>query len=158
MNTKLLKTGDEAPLFCLPDKENNIICLKQFRGKWVVLYFYPKDNTKGCTLEGIDFSKSLKDFTKNSAVIVGISPDTPECHQKFVKKHSLTVTLLSDPEHELIEMYNAWQLKKSYGREYFGVERSTFLINPEGVIEYIWRKVKVDGHVRDVFQKLHDIQ
>ncbi len=158
MNTKLLKIGDEAPLFCLPDKENNTIRLEQFRGKWVVIYFYPKDNTKGCTLEGIDFSKLLKDFQKNNAVIIGISPDSPENHLNFAKTHTLTVTLLSDPKHEVIEMYDAWQLKKRYGKEYFGVKRSTFLINPEGIIEYIWQKVKVNGHVKDVFQKLHNTQ
>ena len=156
MNTKLLKIGDEAPLFCLPDKENNAICPEQFRGKWIVVYFYPKDNTQGCTLEGIDFSKSLNDFKNNNAIIVGISPDTPDCHLNFAKKHDLTVILLSDPGHEVIEMYGVWHLKKRYGREYYGIERSTFLINPDGIIEYIWRKVKVDGHVKDVFQKLQD--
>jgi peroxiredoxin Q/BCP len=151
------EVGDEAISFCLPNQENQEICLENFRGKWVILYFYPRDNTSGCTREALDFTSNLGEFEKLNATIIGVSPDTVKSHIKFMLKHQLKVTLLSDPEHRVIEAYGAWGLKKRYGREYHGVIRSTFLINPEGKIEHIWRNVKVKGHVEDVLNTLREL-
>jgi len=148
------KAGQKAPEFCLPDSDENKVCLSQFRGQWVVLYFYPKDNTSGCTLEAVDFTRASGDFRKYNAAILGISPDSAKSHCRFRDKHDLKITLLSDTEHDVLEKYGVWSLKKMYGREYFGVIRSTFLIDPEGMIKNIWRKVKVSGHVEAVLEQL----
>lgn len=140
------KIGEKAPEFCLPDAHNKRICLKDFRGKWIVLYFYPKDNTSGCTREAVDFTANIKDFKKMNAVVVGISPDSITSHMKFIDKHSLRVILLSDPEHEVLKEYGVWQKKSMYGREYYGVVRTTFVIDPKGIIRQKWDKVRVAGH------------
>ena len=153
----MVDQGDKAPQFCLPDKDKQQVCLKDFSSKWVVLYFYPKDNTSGCTLEAIHFTNSRKDFEKLNAVILGISPDSPESHCKFAEKHELGITLLSDAEHKALESYGVWQKKKVYGREFLGVVRSTFLVDPEGKIRHVWRKVKVTGHVEEVKQVLQGL-
>ena len=150
--------GKKAPGFCLPDENGREICLDDFKGKWVVLYFYPKDNTSGCTMEAKDFSSNMEKFEEMNAVVIGISPDSQESHKKFREKHGLNVILLSDESHEVMEKYGVWQLKKMYGREYYGVVRSTFLINPEGNIVHEWRKVRVKGHVDDVLRKLEEMQ
>ncbi len=150
--------GQKAPDFCLNDKDGNKVCLKDYRGKWVVLYFYPKDNTPGCTKESIAFSEELEKIKELNAEVLGISPDSEKSHMKFADKHNLKVTLLSDPEKEVLKSYNVWQLKKMFGREVYGVVRSTFLINPEGNIEKAWNKVKVNGHVEDVVCSLKDNQ
>ncbi len=150
--------GEKAPEFCLPDQDGKEVCLKDFRGKWVVLYFYPKDNTSGCTREAIDFTENLKDFEKLDAVVLGVSKDSVKSHKKFQEKHGLKITLLSDPEHRVIEAYGAWKLKKRYGREYYGTERSTFIIDPEGVIRHEWRNVKVKGHVGEVKETLKKLR
>lgn len=152
----MLKEGDKAPDFCLPDQNNKEVCLKDFKGKWVVLYFYPKDNTSGCTMEAMDFSQNLDEFKKMHAVILGVSPDSTKSHVNFMQKHKLTVTLLSDSEHQVLEKYGVWQKKKMYGREYYGVVRTTFLIDPEGKIAHIWEKVKVKGHAEEVKCELRD--
>ncbi len=152
-----LKVGDKAPDFCLPDKDGNEVCLKDFRGKWVVLYFYPKDNTSGCTKEAIGFTEQLDEFKKLNAEVVGISKDSIKSHQNFAQKHGLKIILLSDPEHRVIEQYGAWKLKKRYGREYYGTQRSTFLIDPDGIIRHIWPNVKVKGHVEDVLNRLKEL-
>ncbi len=152
-----VEIGDEAINFCLPDKDEKQVCLEDFRGKWIVLYFYPKDNTSGCTREAKDFTTLLEEFEKNNAVIIGISPDPPKKHLSFIMKHELKVLLLSDTEHKVLEQYGAWQLKKMYGREYMGVVRSTFLIDPEGKIAYAWRKVRVKGHAEAVLKKLIEL-
>jgi peroxiredoxin Q/BCP len=149
-----LKSGESAPDFCLSDTEQNQVCLNDFQGKWVVLYFYPKDNTSGCTLEAINFTKAIAEFEKLNAAVVGISPDSVKSHCNFRDKHELKVTLLSDPDHKALESYGVWSLKKMYGKEYFGVVRSTFLIDPEGRIAEIWRKVNVPGHIETVLKKL----
>ena len=146
------KTAD----FCLLDENGEKICLDNYRGKWIVLYFYPKDNTSGCTKEAIDFTRYIEEFNKLDATIIGVSPDSPESHKKFIEKHGLKIKLLSDKDHKILEKYDVWQLKKMYGREYYGVIRSTFLINPEGEIIYEWRKVKVNGHVEEVLEKLKE--
>ncbi len=153
----MLNTGDVAPDFCLENQFEETICLHDLKGKWVVLYFYPKDNTSGCTREAVEFTEHLKEFEKLGAVIIGISKDSVKSHKKFVEKHHLKITLLSDPEHKVIEKYGAWKLKKRYGREYYGTERSTFLIDPDGIVRHIWRNVKVKGHVEEVKSILEQI-
>jgi peroxiredoxin Q/BCP len=152
-----MEIGSEVPLFCLPDRTGKQQCLSDFTGKWVVLYFYPKDNTSGCTREAIEFSEQLPDFAKQDAAIIGISPDSPASHQKFAEKHQLSVLLLSDESHEVAEKYGVWKLKRMYGREYYGIERSTFLITPQGKLANEWRKVKVGGHVDAVKQTLETL-
>lgn len=153
-----LKIGEPAPDFCLPDPEEGEICLADQRGKWVVLYFYPKDNTKGCTLEALEFTAAEDEFKEKNAVILAASPDSLKSHTKFRDKHNLTISLLSDPKKETLQAYGAWQLKKMYGREYMGVMRSTYIIDPEGKIAYIWPKVRVNGHVEAVMEKLVELQ
>jgi len=154
----MLKNGDTAITFCLPDENEKKVCLDDFKGKWIVLYFYPKDDTSGCTLEAIDFTKELEAFKKMNARIIGISPDSPKSHCSFREKHDLRITLLSDEKHDVIEKYSVWVLKKMYGREYYGVERSTFLIDPKGKIANAWRKVSAKGHVPEVRGKLTELQ
>jgi len=153
-----LEVGVEAPKFCLPDKDNNEVCLKDFKGKYVVLYFYPKDNTPGCTTEAIGFTGILSELQKLDAVVIGISPDSPESHAKFIEKKDLKVTLLSDIEKLVINAYGKWGKKKFKGKEYLGVIRSTFLIDPEGKIIHIWPKVSVKGHPEEVKQVLEDLK
>jgi peroxiredoxin Q/BCP len=154
----MVKIGDFAPDVCLVNQTDEEICLKDLKGKWVVLYFYPKDNTSGCTLEAKDFTYAVKEFEKLGAKIVGVSPDSTKSHQNFIAKHSLAINLLSDTDHKTLEKYGAWGKKKLYGREFFGVVRSTYLINPEGKIEYVWPKVKVKGHVDEVLMKLKELK
>ena len=143
---KKLKVGDKAPGFCLPDAKNNMVCLKDFKGKWLVLYFYPKDNTSGCTKEAVDFTSYIKDFKKMNATVVGVNPDSVSSHMNFIDKHGLEVILLSNPEHDVLKKYGVWQKKSMYGREYYGVVRTTFVIDPKGRIKQKWEKVKVAGH------------
>ncbi|RMG67062.1 MAG: peroxiredoxin [Calditrichaeota bacterium] len=153
-----LKPGMPAPDFVLKDASETSVQLSSYRGRWVVLYFYPRDNTSGCTLEAIDFTRALPEFEKLNAVVLGVSPDSCLSHQKFARKHDLRVTLLSDPDHQALEAYGVWQKKRQYGREYFGVVRSTFLIDPEGVVREVWRNVRVKGHVEAVLNRLKEIQ
>ena len=142
--------------FCLEDFEEKKHCIDDFKGKWIVLYFYPKDNTSGCTKEAIGFTEQKDEFEKLGAMIIGISPDSPKSHKKFIDKHNLNILLLSDPEHKILEKFGAWQLKKMYGREYYGVVRSTFLISPEGEIVAEWKKVRVKEHLEAVLEKLRE--
>jgi len=153
----LLEAGSKAPVFELANQEGKKINLKNYAGQWVVLYFYPKDNTSGCTKEAIAFSEMVKDFKDKKAVIFGVSPDSEKSHQRFVEKHGLKVELLSDPDHAVCEAFGVWQLKKMCGRESMGVVRSTFIINPQGAIEKCWAKVKVDGHAENVYQSLCEL-
>ncbi|MBY8992560.1 MAG: thioredoxin-dependent thiol peroxidase [Candidatus Lokiarchaeota archaeon] len=145
-----LKVGAEAPKFCLPDKDDKEVCLDNFEGKFVILYFYPKDNTPGCTTEAIGFTGILPQLEKLDAVVIGISPDSPESHAKFIEKKNLKVVLLSDVDKKVIKEYGKWAMKKFKGKEYMGVVRSTFLIDPKGKIVHIWPRVSVDGHPEDV--------
>lgn len=147
---KKLNVGNKAPEFCLPDARGNKVCLKDFTGKWLVLYFYPKDNTSGCTREAVDFTSIIKDFNKMNATVVGVSPDSVASHLNFASKHGLKVLLLSDTEHEVLKKYGVWQKKSMYGREYYGVVRTTFVIDPQGKIKQRWEKVKVAGHAEAV--------
>ncbi len=153
-----LKEGDEAPSFCLPDKDDRAICLTDFKGKWIVLYFYPKDNTSGCTREAVEFTGAIDEFETLNTVVLGVSPDSVERHLKFAEKHNLGVTLLSDVEHNVLEAYGVWQQKKMYGREFWGVVRSTFLIDPDGKVAHLWRKVKVKEHVEAVKSRVLEVQ
>jgi peroxiredoxin Q/BCP len=149
-----LKSGDKAPEFTLPDKNGKDVSLKDFRGKRVIVYFYPKDDTPGCTMEAKHFTDSIEEFAQLDAVILGISTDTPESHVKFTDKHNLKVTLLSDIEHKVLTAYGAWGIKKMYGKEYWGTIRSTFLVDSEGKIAESWYNVKVKGHVDSVKEAL----
>ncbi len=150
--------GDMAPDFCLPSDSGDEVCLRDFRGKWVVLYFYPKDNTSGCTREAVDFTSRLNDFLSLNAVVIGVSPDPVSSHRKFREKHGLKVMLLSDVDRKVLEMYGALGLKKRFGKEYLGVIRSTFLIDPEGRVRKVWRNVRVNGHVDEVLETLKSLQ
>ena len=145
-----LKVGDIAPEFCLPDKDNKEVCLKDLKGKYVIVYFYPRDNTPGCTIEAIGFTGILPEFQKLNAEVVGISPDSPESHAKFIEKKNLKVILLSDMNKEVLKKYGAWGSKAYRSKTYMGVTRSTYLVNPEGKISYMWPKVRVKGHVEEV--------
>ncbi len=143
-----------APPFQLANQSEEIITLSDFQGQWLILYFYPKDNTPGCTTEAVDFTALLPEFTKLSATVVGISPDSIPSHSKFVSKKNLHITLLSDPDHHVAEAYGVWQLKKFMGREYMGIVRSTFAISPQGNIAFIWTSVKVKDHAAAVLEWL----
>ena len=153
-----VEANSEAPGFCLQNQEAEEICLKDLRGQWVILYFYPKDNTKGCTLEAIDFTMNKERIEEMGATVLGVSPDSVKSHRGFCDKHGLTITLLSDPDHTVLEKYGVWQLKKMYGREFHGVVRSTFLIDPTGHVAHVWKKVRVADHVEAVIAKLIELQ
>lgn len=153
----MVEEGTKAPPFCLKDSTGRERCLEEFTGKWVVLYFYPKDNTSGCTLEAIEFSALEEEFKNLGAVVIGISPDTCESHARFIGKHNLTVLLLSDPEKKVLEPYGAWRLKKMYGRESMGVARSTVLVSPRGEVAKTWKSVKAAGHAAKVLEALKGI-
>lgn len=144
----------EAPNFTLRNEQGEDVSLSDYRGKYVVLYFYPKDATPGCTTEACDFRDAYEDFSALNAVILGVSPDDEKKHTKFIDKHGLPFSLLVDSEHTVAEQYGVWVLKKMYGREYMGIERSTFLIDEEGKVIGEWRKVKVKGHIADVLSTL----
>ncbi|WP_323761389.1 peroxiredoxin [Maricaulis sp.] len=147
-----LKTGDLAPTFKLPADGGGMIDLADLRGQIVVLYMYPKDDTPGCTTQALDFTAASAAFGDAGAVIIGLSKDSVKRHDNFKAKHGLEVSLVSDPEASVIEAYGSWVLKKLYGREYMGIDRSTFLIDREGRLARIWHKVKVKGHVDDVLE------
>ncbi|WDL74657.1 thioredoxin-dependent thiol peroxidase [Helicobacter winghamensis] len=152
-----LKINEEAPLFSLPNQDNAEISLRDFRGSFVVLYFYPKDKTPGCTTEACDFRDSIQSFNKLNAVVLGVSPDSVKSHQSFIEKERLNFTLLSDNQKVVLKSYGAWGLKKLYGKEYEGVIRSTFIINPEGKIAFFWKNVKVNGHIEAIKEKLKEL-
>lgn len=137
----------KAPQFELPASNGEIVKLSDFKGKNVVLYFYPKDMTPGCTTEACDFRDHHESFKGLNAVILGVSPDPVDRHEKFIEKHGLPFLLLADENHKTAEDYGVWTLKKNFGKEYMGIERSTFLIDKEGNLAKEWRKVKVKGHV-----------
>ncbi|MBS3060342.1 MAG: thioredoxin-dependent thiol peroxidase [DPANN group archaeon] len=148
------KVGGKAPEFTLKNQDHKPAFLKDFAGKWLVLYFYPKDNTSGCTAEAIDFTNELTKINSIGANVLGVSPDSEDSHCKFRDRHSLKVTLLSDPDKTVLEKYGVWQEKSMYGRKYMGVVRTTFLIDPQGKVAHVWEKVKVPGHVQDVIDTL----
>lgn len=148
----VLDKGSQAPDFALPRDGGGTVSLSDLRGKTVVLYFYPKDDTSGCTAESIDFSALKPEFEKAGAVVVGMSPDTTKSHDKFKAKHGLALDLVSDTEKTTLQDYGVWVEKSMYGRKYMGVERTTFLIDGDGRIVDIWRKVSVPGHAAAVLE------
>lgn len=152
-----LKTGDKAPTFKLPATGGKTLSLKDFAGKPLVLYFYPKDDTSGCTAESCDFRDNIAVFKRIGAAVAGLSKDSVASHEKFVKKYDLNFPLLSDEGCKVCDAYGTWVQKSMYGRKYMGIERSTFLIDGAGRIAAIWRKVKVSDHVAEVLEALKDL-
>ncbi|MGK7925925.1 MAG: thioredoxin-dependent thiol peroxidase [Spirulina sp.] len=152
-----LEIGQSAPSFSAPDRNEQIVTLEEFSSHWLVLYFYPKDNTPGCTTEAKEFSEYLSEFEALGAKILGMSPDSEKSHGRFIDKHDLKIALLCDREHKIADIYGVWGLKKFMGKEYMGIIRSTFLISPDQKIAYIWSKVRVKGHVLKVLEKLKEL-
>ncbi|RJP70067.1 MAG: thioredoxin-dependent thiol peroxidase [Ignavibacteriales bacterium] len=150
----MLKVGDKAPDFTLNDKDGNKVSLKDFKGKKLVLYFYPKDNTSGCTKEACDFRDNLKSFSKLNAEVIGISADSEKSHTSFTEKYNLNFRLLSDPDKDAIQKYDVWKEKSMYGKKYMGIERTTYLIDEKGKIKKIFNKVKVDDHISEVLKEM----
>lgn len=149
-----LKEGDKAPAFTMKDASGNTVKLSDYKGQQVVLYFYPKDNTPGCTQEACDFRDAFKTLKKKGAVVLGVSCDSEKSHQKFAAKHDLPFPLLVDEDHRVAEAYGAWGEKSLYGRKFMGLIRSTFLIGADGKVAKSWRKVKVAGHIDEVIEAL----
>lgn len=149
-----LQVGSKAPEFNLPSTSGEKISLNSLKGKNVILYFYPKDDTPGCTKEACSFRDELPKFKKNMAIILGVSNDSLDSHQKFIKKYDLTFPLLSDEDHSVSEKYGVYKEKNMYGRKYWGIERSTFVIDGDGKLRAIFRKVKVDDHIQEVLESL----
>jgi peroxiredoxin Q/BCP len=147
--------GKKAPLFTLKNQDGKDISLKDFQGRKVILYFYPKDDTPGCTKEACSFRDGFPEFNKLNAVILGVSPDTVQSHKKFAEKYDLPFTLLSDESRAVLETYGVWKEKNNYGRKYMGVERTTFVIDENGNIQRIFPKVKVDGHDQELLEELN---
>lgn len=166
----MLEIGQQAPDFCAKNQDDIEICSRDLKGKWIVLYFYPKDLTPGCTTQACDFTEAEMEFDNLDAIILGVSPDDTEKHRKFIEKKELSITLLSDEDKKMCEDYGVWQLKKFMGKEYMGVVRTTFIINPDGKIDAIWDKVNVRKkktvkgekieilHVNEVKEKLQELQ
>jgi len=144
----LVKEGEEAPDFTLKADDERKVSLKDYRGKKVMLYFYPKDGTLGCTREAIEFRDIAKEFEKEGAIILGVSKDSIKSHQKFKQKHELPFTLLSDPEGKVLDLYEVWKKKSIYGRTFMGTERTTFLVDEKGIVKKVYRKVKAKGHAQ----------
>jgi peroxiredoxin Q/BCP len=153
-----LEIGQPAPTFELPDQDGVEVSLAALAGRWVVLYFYPKDDTPGCTTEACEFTEGIETFGQLDAVVFGCSPDSPERHGKFIAKHRLEVRLLSDPDHVVMGAFGAWGEKNMYGKVSEGVIRSTVIIDPEGRVAYHWKKVKAAGHAEKVREKLEELQ
>ncbi|MGB8817458.1 MAG: thioredoxin-dependent thiol peroxidase [Rhizobiaceae bacterium] len=149
-----LGKGDKAPDFTLPDENGAPVNLSSYLGKKVVLYFYPKDDTGGCTVESKDFSRLIDEFAKQGAVVLGMSPDSAKSHGKFRAKHDLKISLVADENKSALQAYGVWTEKSMYGRKYMGVERTTFLIGDDGTILDVWNKVKVPGHAEAVLASL----
>jgi len=149
-----LKAGDKAPAFSLLSDTGEKVSLKDLKGKKVVLYFYPKDDTSGCTKEACSFRDNIKVFNKSNTVIIGVSKDSIASHQKFKKKYELPFTLLSDESTEMLSDYGVWKEKSMYGKKYMGIERTTFVIDEKGTIKSVFPKVKVDGHTNEILEAL----
>ena len=154
----MVQIGDIAPDIELPDSDGRIVTLKALKGRWVVIYFYPKDMTSGCTIEALDFTFEKAGFDAEGSVVLGISADSQESHLKFREKNNLRHSLLSDTEKHALETYGVWQTKKLYGREFKGIVRTTLLIDPKGFIVFIWPKVKVENHAQEVLKKIRELK
>lgn len=152
-----LKAGSKAPSFSLPDQNNNKVSISDLKGKNVVLYFYPKDDTSGCTMEACQFRDAFPEFKNINAEVIGVSPDSAESHKKFIKKYGLPFTLLSDEKKSVLKKYDVWKEKSMYGRKYMGVERTTFIVDGEGKIRNIFNKVKVPDHDKQVLEALKEL-
>jgi len=152
-----ISIGDKAPPIKLKNQEDQIISLDDYKGKNIVLYFYPEDDTSGCTTEACSFRDNFPTFGKLDAVVLGVSPDSVKSHKKFVQKYNLPFNLLSDEDKKVIYKYDVWHEKNMFGRKYMGVVRTTFIINKKGIISQIFPKVKVDGHEKEVFEALKSI-
>nr|WP_317412508.1 thioredoxin-dependent thiol peroxidase [uncultured Solibaculum sp.] len=150
----MLNPGDKAPDFTLPDQNGKMVSLSSFLGKTVVLYFYPRDNTPGCTKEACSFRDNYPFYREKDMVVIGVSPNTSESHQKFAEKFELPFLLLADPEKKVVQAYGAWGEKKNYGKVTVGLLRSTFVIGPDGVIQKVFKKVKTATHGQDVLEAL----
>jgi peroxiredoxin Q/BCP len=153
-----IEVGKPAPELALPDQEGKQVALSDFAGRWVVLYFYPKDDTPGCTTEACEFTDGVQSFAGLDAVVLGCSADSPESHRRFIAKYRLAITLLSDADHAVMARYGAWGEKTSYGRTSVGVIRSTVLIDPRGNVAYHWPTVKAAGHAEKVREKLAELR
>ena len=153
-----LEIGNKAPNFNLPNQNGNSVRLDDFAGRWLVVYFYPRDDTPGCTIEAKEFTDSKKCFEENGATIMGVSPDNEAKHCKFIDKHGLKIDLLADCEKSMLSDYGVWQEKSMYGKTYMGVVRTTYLIDPDGNIAGAWTKVKAKGHADAVLKRLIDIR
>lgn len=152
-----LKIGDKAPLFKLKNQDDKLVSLSDLKGKPVVLYFYPKDDTSGCTKEACNFRDEFPKFGKMKAEIIGVSADSVESHKKFAKKYTLPFNLLSDEKKEVLEKYGVWQEKSMYGKKYMGIVRTTFIIDAKGKISKIFPKVKVDNHNQEIMEALKEL-
>ena len=152
--SEYIAIGQKAPDFTLPNKDGENVNLSNFLGKKVVLYFYPKDSTPGCTTEACDFRDRIKDFSDKNVVIVGVSKDSSKSHTNFTDKYQLPFELLSDKEGQVCEAYGIWQLKKNYGREYMGIVRTTYVISEEGLVEKVYKVSRVKGHVEKVLEEI----
>lgn len=149
-----LAVGAKAPTFSAPDQSGKIVSLSDFAGQTVILYFYPKDDTPGCTMQACAFRDEYPAITQKGAVVIGVSPDAPKKHTQFIEKFSLPFTLLADTDHKIAETYHTWVEKSMYGKKYLGVERSTFVIDPEGKLKAVYRKVKPSEHIPEVLAEL----
>lgn len=149
-----LKIGDKAPDFSLPANGGQTVSLSDYKGKKLILYFYPKDDTSGCTKEACSFKDHMPSLKTKNVAVVGVSKDSMTRHDKFITKYDLNFPLISDEDSDLCERYGTWVEKSMYGRKYMGIERSTFLIDEQGKIEQIWRKVKVDGHTEEILKAI----
>ncbi len=156
--SELVEIGRKAPAFSLKDQDGKTHRLRDYAGNWVVLYFYPKDQTSGCTKEACQFRDHLPDFRSVDAVVLGVSPDSPDSHTRFREKEGLTFDLLADPDKGVLAKYGVWQEKSMYGRKYMGVVRTTYLIGPDGRVAHRWDKVKVPAHAAAVLAKLKELR
>lgn len=149
--------GNTAPQFSLPDDQNHILTMDDFKGKKLILYFYPKDDTPGCTTQACDVRDNFQQLSKLNVAVVGVSKDSVASHQKFKAKYDLNFPLLSDEQGQLCEAYGVWKEKKNYGKTYMGIERSTFLIDENGVVKKVWRGVKASGHIDELLTALQEV-
>jgi thioredoxin-dependent peroxiredoxin len=153
----MIEPGSRAPLFSLPNQDGDTVTLSQFKGQNVVLYFYPKDDTTGCTKEACNFRDEMPKFRNLNAEVLGISADPVKSHKKFAQKYDLNFQLLSDENKEVVQEYDVWKEKNLYGKKSMGIERSTFIIDKDGIVRKIFRKVKVDGHNNEVEEALRQL-
>ncbi|WP_100406417.1 thioredoxin-dependent thiol peroxidase [Bacillus solitudinis] len=153
-----VEMGQEVPHFSLPANAGEWVSLSEYKGKYVVLYFYPKDMTPGCTTQACDFRDKIEEFKELNAVVMGVSPDPISKHEKFIEKYQLPFLLLADEKNKVAELFDVWKLKKNFGKEYMGIERSTFVIDPKGKLIKEWRKVKVKDHVEEALNFIKELE